>query len=410
MPSASMSRSGPVRPAELRASRPRRGLRAGPVRGGRYREGIMERVASPVEFTEDELARGPLRGRRPGARPSSRTPATVTVLMLGYMDGEALRRTLQTGQVLVLEPQPAASTGARARPRATASGCGPSATTATATPCWWSWTRTGTGPATPGRGRASTDPSAPTTPSGAAGGPPAHGVSAAGSTPDRPGRDVFAELCRRPPHRPGVARARGRHPHPGGRLPARRGRAAPGSSSSRSRAASAGAGTRSWAATRSATLVGRGAGRSPPRGPSTCPPRCGARRRGDPRRRGRHAQRLPLAGARRPPAAARRARRLPRATTSSGRSSTCPTSPPTTSGIPDAVLPRHRPAVRLRPLAPAGGAGRQRGRGRGLGRRRGRAPPTTRPGRASTRSPPTCPARWAGRPSRRRDPTTGCPR
>ncbi len=87
------------------------------------------------------------------------------------------------------------STGARERPRATGSGCAPCATTATATPLG------GRGPGRerglphrgavvllPGlrrrrprrRGRGNSGP----------------GVSTSGSRPDRPGRDVFIELCR----------------------------------------------------------------------------------------------------------------------------------------------------------------------------------------------------------------------
>jgi phosphoribosyl-AMP cyclohydrolase len=57
----------------------------------------MERVASPVEFTEDQL--GAVR-----FGPDGLVPAIVqdagdgAVLMLGYMDDEALRRTLRTGR------------------------------------------------------------------------------------------------------------------------------------------------------------------------------------------------------------------------------------------------------------------------------------------------------------------------
>ena len=57
----------------------------------------MERVASPVDFTEDELAL--VRFGADGLVPAIVQDAgDGTVLMLGYMDGEALRRTLQTGR------------------------------------------------------------------------------------------------------------------------------------------------------------------------------------------------------------------------------------------------------------------------------------------------------------------------
>ena len=69
----------------------------GPGRGARYREGTMDRVASPVDFTEDELAL--VRFGADGLVPAIVQDAgDGTVLMLGYMDGEALRRTLQTGR------------------------------------------------------------------------------------------------------------------------------------------------------------------------------------------------------------------------------------------------------------------------------------------------------------------------
>ncbi len=70
---------------------------AGPVGPGRYREGTMERVASPVDYTEDELAL--VRFGVDGLAPAVVQDAgDGTVLMLGYMDREALRRTLQSGR------------------------------------------------------------------------------------------------------------------------------------------------------------------------------------------------------------------------------------------------------------------------------------------------------------------------
>ncbi len=57
----------------------------------------MERVASPVDFTEDELAL--VRFGADGLVPAIVQDAgDGTVLMLGYMDDEALRRTLRTGR------------------------------------------------------------------------------------------------------------------------------------------------------------------------------------------------------------------------------------------------------------------------------------------------------------------------
>ena len=65
----------------------------------------MDRVASPVEYTEEDLA--VVRFGADGLVPAIVQDAgDGAVLMLGYMDGEALRRTLQTGSVLVLEPEP----------------------------------------------------------------------------------------------------------------------------------------------------------------------------------------------------------------------------------------------------------------------------------------------------------------
>ncbi len=57
------------------------------------------------------------------------------VLMLGYMDREALRRTLTEGRVTFWSA-PGRSTGARATPPATRSTCAQQPSTATTTPCW----------------------------------------------------------------------------------------------------------------------------------------------------------------------------------------------------------------------------------------------------------------------------------
>jgi phosphoribosyl-AMP cyclohydrolase len=57
----------------------------------------MERVASPVAFTEDELAA--VRFAADGLVPAIVQDASDgAVLMLAYMDDEALRRTLQSGR------------------------------------------------------------------------------------------------------------------------------------------------------------------------------------------------------------------------------------------------------------------------------------------------------------------------
>ena len=59
---------------------------------------------------------------------------TRDVLMLGWMDAEALRRTLDDAAARGSGAAAARSTGARARPRATASASAQPPTTATATP------------------------------------------------------------------------------------------------------------------------------------------------------------------------------------------------------------------------------------------------------------------------------------
>ena len=61
--------------------------------------------------------------------------AAGEVLMLAYMNAEALARTLQTRRGALLEPQPRASSGTRARPAATCSACAGCSSTATTTPC-----------------------------------------------------------------------------------------------------------------------------------------------------------------------------------------------------------------------------------------------------------------------------------
>ena len=80
---------------------------------------------------------------------------TGEVLMLGWMDDEALARTLthRAGDLLVALPR--RSTGSRARPPVTSSASRRSASTATATPCSSRSTRRGR-PATPATAPAST--------------------------------------------------------------------------------------------------------------------------------------------------------------------------------------------------------------------------------------------------------------
>ena len=60
---------------------------------------------------------------------------TGEVLMLGWMDDEALHRTLTTGRATYWS-RSRGSTGSRARPPATSSGSRRCASTATPTPCW----------------------------------------------------------------------------------------------------------------------------------------------------------------------------------------------------------------------------------------------------------------------------------
>ncbi len=87
---------------------------------------------------------------------------------------------------------------------------------------------------------------------------------------------------------------------------------------------------------------------------------------GDPARPGHPRRRRACSAVYRSPEPRRAARRCTAAssatsaTTSCARSSTCPTSRPTTVGLPDAVHVDHRRAGGVRPLAPAGHAHRQR--------------------------------------------------
>ncbi len=75
--------------------------------------------------------------------------------MVGWMDDEALHRTLTTGRATYWSRSRAASTGSRARPPATGSGSRTSGSTATATPCSSRSTRR-VRPATPATAPAST--------------------------------------------------------------------------------------------------------------------------------------------------------------------------------------------------------------------------------------------------------------
>ena len=262
------------------------------------------------------------------------------------------------------------STGARGRRRATASGCARSASTATATPCWCWSTSTATGPATPGAGPASTARSADGAGSAAPGGRRRPGRP--GERPAsrrraplelRPGPDEFAALAADHADRAGVARAGGRHPHPGGRLPQRGGRG-PGLP------ARVGRGGRALGP----LLLRRPRPAGHPGGPG--PPGDGHRGRlavPDRRRPGRAGRPRGAAGAYRSPVLAdlpplhgglvgylgydvvREVEHLPDV-------------PPDDLGLPRRRPHGDRPAGRLRPLAPAGGAGRQRGGRRRAGR------------------------------------------
>ena len=68
---------------------------------------------------------------------------TGEVLMLGWMDDEALHRTLTTGRATYWSRSPARTTGARATRRATSSWSARCASTATATRCSSRSTRSG---------------------------------------------------------------------------------------------------------------------------------------------------------------------------------------------------------------------------------------------------------------------------
>ena len=79
---------------------------------------------------------------------------TREVLMVAWMDDEALHRTLTTGRATYWS-RSREDTGSRATRRATSSTCARSGSTATATRCSWSSTRSAR-PATPATARAST--------------------------------------------------------------------------------------------------------------------------------------------------------------------------------------------------------------------------------------------------------------
>ena len=93
------------------------------------------------------------RRRRPGPAVAQQHD-TGEVLMVGWMDDEALHRTLTTGRCTYWRAA-GRSTGSRATPAATSSGSSRSRSTATATPCWCGSTRSAP-PATPVTGPAST--------------------------------------------------------------------------------------------------------------------------------------------------------------------------------------------------------------------------------------------------------------
>ncbi len=63
-------------------------------------------TATPVDFTEDQLAQ--IDYNRDGLVAAIVQDASDgAVLMFAWMNAESLRRTLETGRTLVLEPEPA---------------------------------------------------------------------------------------------------------------------------------------------------------------------------------------------------------------------------------------------------------------------------------------------------------------
>ena len=84
--------------------------------------------------------------KRDAGRPGLRRRAaagTGEVLMVAWMDDEALHRTLDHRPGHLLVAQPAGVLGEGRHVRATSSTCARCGWTATATRCWWSSTRTG---------------------------------------------------------------------------------------------------------------------------------------------------------------------------------------------------------------------------------------------------------------------------
>ena len=278
MPSAPMSRSwrrapvGPAGPARARLA-PARPLEpgAGEV-AGIVRAHGAGRVARRVH--RGRAGRRALRGRRPGARPSSRTPGTAPSSC--WATWTARRCAGRCGPGGRGSGAAAASeywckgetSGDRQWVRAVRYDCDGDALLVVVD-------QDGNGACHTGARSCFYRSFGSRRPGDAAGGTPARGVSASGSRPDRPGRDVFTELCRDhrivPVWRELVADTL----TPVSAFLLVGGGAAPGSCSSRSRAASAGAGTPSSGAIPSPPWWRTGSSVTADGCRSSCPPRCG---------------------------------------------------------------------------------------------------------------------------------------
>ena len=124
---------------------------------------------------------------------------TGEVLMVGWMDDEALHRTLTTGRATYWSPQPAGVLGQGRDVGQPAVGQGGARSTATATPCWSRSTRWAR-PATPATAPASTPgPAAGAAGLGAgpetAGGQPVTTVARDRSGPTTPDLEEFRALA-----------------------------------------------------------------------------------------------------------------------------------------------------------------------------------------------------------------------
>ena len=84
-----------------------------------------------------------------------------TVLMVAYMNREAVRRTLRLKKERVLEPVATIVIGSKAKAPATYRKSKNCASIATAIACWLKWSRSAARPATRASGRASTGKRSP---------------------------------------------------------------------------------------------------------------------------------------------------------------------------------------------------------------------------------------------------------